>query len=116
MKKIKGIVGRKRVKRTYKRDELIEICEDAIVSENKWDDRDSQGSIKNIGLVWALLSCGCEFEMVKHSTNCKTDEEIIWIYISSKGFDFFEGGQLERDIYYLPTRKRLDDNSGGDWY
>lgn len=46
------------------REELIELCERAIVDEGKWKNRDSHYSQLNIGKAWALLKAGCVLRLM----------------------------------------------------
>lgn len=113
----------------YTREDLIKICELAIVNEKYWKDRDTESAQRNVGICWILLKCGCDFEVQydkEYDTDgCVTDEKIIWLYIYSKGFRYFEysDGNEENDreykekiILYLPTMKRLAEAKGKDWY
>lgn len=104
------------MKKKYTRKELIEICEQAIVLEKDWSDRDSEQSQRNVGVCWAFLKCGCDFEIVYDDGLCSTDDRTIWLWIYTKGFECFEGGGKERYHIYLPTKKRLKECEGGDWY
>lgn len=106
---------------TYSREQLIAICELAIVQETNWRNRDSAKSQIGIGTAWALLSAGCEFTVLtgqKHEYGLKTDHETIWIDITYRGFQAFELGDeaMESDTFYLPTMRRLKESGEGDWY
>lgn len=93
------------------REELIELCERAIVDENKWRNRDSHYSQLNIGKAWALLKAGCDFTV--------DDEKFRshWIRIYSKGFSYFDWtGKKEDESFYIPTEERLDEADGDVWY
>lgn len=109
-----------RIKTDWTRDELIEICERAIVDQERWTDRDSQRSQARLGEAWALLRAGCDWHLADEPA---TDTKTIWIEVYSQGFDWFEGGYdgrddsfLKCDLFYLPTPSRLDKADGGDWY
>lgn len=109
------------VKTNYTRGELIKICEDAIVKESKWSDRDSHSAHCKLGSAWALLKAGCPFiVMCDEKKNLCTNDNTIWIEISAKGFKSFEYAEDEErydtETYYLPTRKRLKNRSPNDWY
>ncbi len=100
------------------REELIQLCEDGIVPEEHWHDRDSEGAQRQLGEAWALLKAGCEFEVLSD----RSDEDTWWVTIRSKGFQYFElgedAGKLE-DTRYIPTRARLDKATEvvrRDWY
>lgn len=103
----------------YTREDLLKICEQAFVSEDKWHDRDSEDAQSRLGECYALLKDGCEFEVTYETDDhlCETDEDTIWLYTYSKGFGYFDwGGQKEEKHFYLPTQKRLDEVNGNDWY
>lgn len=108
----------------YTREDLIKICEQAFVPENKWHDRDSESSQRKLGECYVLLKAGCDFKVTYEDEDsmCVTDENTIWLYVYSKGFCWFEDFGEDRDYskekhhYYLPTQKRLDEVNGGDWY
>lgn len=102
-------------KTNYSRTELIAICEQAIVDQTHWTDRDSAHSMIGVGTAWALLSAGCEFRVLTKG-NLKTDQNTIWIEITYQGFQYFEMHELSFDHFYLPTPKRLAERAGKDWY
>ena len=94
----------------YTREELISLCERAIVKEKEWCDRDTSHSQKNIGKIWVLLKAGCEFK-ISYEGSLKTNDDTIWIYITYDGFE-----SRETDHFYMPTEKKLNENLGMDWY
>lgn len=103
----------------WTRGELIAICERAIVPVDEWHDRDSPGAQRSVGEVWAFLKAGCAFKVLATSgEDCCTDENTIWIEIEHPSFSSIEWGRQkgERDTYYLPTPKRLEERKGRDWY
>lgn len=97
------------------RDELIQICADAIVPQEHWRDRDSARAHMQLGEALALLTAGCDFDVVP-------DGKTFQVHIQFRGFDWFEGGfgeedrYLSNERYYIPTRARLDEVDGKDWY
>lgn len=112
----------------YTREELIAICEKAIVPQSEWSDRDSFDSIKGVGIAYALLKAGCKFQVL-YEEPLITDESTIWIKFWVKNFSWFEMANEEDcpDGYcsdsdgseltiYLPTEKRLEQTKGKDWY
>jgi hypothetical protein len=92
----------------YTRQDLITICERAIVPLAKWSNRDTPQSQKDVGKVWALLKAGCPFTIIREedSPGVVTDETIIWLEIRSP----------HTEIYYLPTLAKIERSSGEDWY
>ena len=99
----------------YKRKELISICEKAIIDQKLWGNRDSSTAQRQVGECWALLKAGCNYEILTKG-NLKTNDKTIWVKITFNGFDFFEGGKVETEIFYLPTNTRLNKTNGRDWY
>lgn len=105
----------------YSRENLIAICEAAIVPIEKWRNRDSPLSYEKLGLAWVLLKCGAEFHVHPErpgESGCFTDDRTIWITIEWPSFCTFEygGGNENHETFYLPTPKRLRDCAGRDWY
>jgi len=124
------------------REELIKICEDAVVPYTKWGDRDSYSAQCNISDIHGLLSVGAEYNI-----GGETNEDTIWIIFKNitdkqehdytrhllpiDGLeDYFGEGGHESEIFdggginiggaylggYMPTRKRLEEVDGEDWY
>lgn len=105
------------IKTDYTREELLSICEDAFVPQKKWSNRDSAEAQKQLGWCYAWLKAGCEFEILTKDT-LGTDESTIWVEITAQGFMYFESGEgcEDKESFYLPTRQRLEERKGGDWY
>lgn len=110
----------------YTRSELIKICEDAVVLEKNWGNRDSHEAQKQVGEALALLKAGCEFKTLYGGDLC-TSYRTIWIEIAAEGFGFYEGFDhtcnesdrytyKQKEAYYLPTVERLNRFKGKDWY
>lgn len=105
----------------YTRDELIAICERAVVPIEKWRNRDSPSSHEKLGLAWVMLKAGAMFQVHPSRegvSGCFTDARTIWLTISWHNFSDFEYGTKfgENEMFYLPTPERLDETVGGDWY
>lgn len=100
------------------REDLIALCEDGVRPERVWSNRDSQGAHAKLGEAWALLKAGCEFHVHGEGDDPAPDEETIWLTIRSRGFQAFELGSeyMDEDLYYLPTRERLECVGERDWY
>ena len=126
------------------REELIQLCRDAVVHHTKWGNRDSYLAQVNIRKAYRQLTAGMEFEIEDGDRDnfIKSGEYTIWLNfpedngkegedlaISSRE-DYFNDCDPERntemfDVWddssfdfcsYIPTRKRLDLANGGDWY
>ncbi len=106
------------IKTDYTRKELIRLCVQAIVTEDKWSDRDSCGAQVNVGKAWALLRANVPFR-IEDKGNMATDRNTIWVAFDTMGFGYFEDPDNNgrgSEFCYIPTEKRLSVNSGGDWY
>lgn len=104
----------------YTRDELIAICEQAVVPVDRWRNRDSASAQEGVGHAWALLKAGAEFQVIT-AGNLATTDRTIWIEVDWPGFMAFEYGTSDRSnwddaTFYLPTPKRLAEADGKDWY
>lgn len=108
------------VKVNYRRQDLLKLCEDAVVPIKKWGDRDCSEAHMQLGQAWALLKAGCPFEIMqeKDSNGLDTDENTIWVEIKFTDFSGAENGVdlNASETFYIPTRKRLNENKGKDWY
>jgi len=129
-------------KNTYTREELMNICENAVVHHTKWSDRDSYSAQVMIASVYEGLSAGFDFVIGKD-----TNDKIIYIefknidmeklkdarYLSiSSREEYFEecdpnydtemfvgyGIEFNSSYHcgYMPTQKRLEEVDGDDWY
>lgn len=95
----------------FSRADLIAICEQAIVPESKWGNRDSAAAHRQLGKCWAQLKAGCFFKVEK------IDHRTIWLQVRAQGFAHHDyGGGLDDETYYLPTPERLKEAGNGDWY
>jgi hypothetical protein len=107
-------------KTDYTREELIAICERAVVPVDRWDNRDTPSSQEGVGHCWALLRAGCAFRVLAGTERCSTDERTIWLAVMHPTFNTFELGEddagLDAATFYLPTPASLDAANGGDWY
>jgi len=104
------------------REQLISLCERAIVDVSKWSDRDSPSAQCKTGECWALLKANCEFEYLIDGS-LFSDERTVWIKIWHPDFSNMEDGidcddkkNLHYEHYYLPTEKRLSEANNNDWY
>jgi len=102
------------IKVDYTREELIAICEAAIVPMKHWYDRDSASAQRQVGDCWVLLRADVPFRIEKD-----TDHRTIWVeHYDIEGFQYVELGKdfKETELSYLPTPKRLEEAAGKDWY
>lgn len=126
-----------------KREELIKICEDAVVHHTEWRDRDSYAAQVNLQSIYKALTAGLPYTLTIEN------DRTIWITFSqpidfeklSKGSylnissrddyftdcdpeyetEMFEGYGIDFESNYtgtyMPTRKRLEEcGIGNDWY
>ena len=106
----------------YTREELIAICERAMIPLHQWSNRDTPESIRAVGECWAYLKTGCEFrvhpEAVMLQKGLYTTMDTIWVEVMHPTFNSFEygGGHEASEIYHLPQPARLDETEGRDWY
>jgi len=127
----------------YTRDELISICEDGVVKWQDWGDRDSYMAQVQLSDIYSLLRVGAEYdcqvendrtiwidfhnvtnEMIDDAKNYRLDYDDREKYLEEHDYDYemFDGKGLDikydRTEYsgYMPTRTRLKETQGGDWY
>ena len=125
------------------REELIKICEDAVVHYSYWHNRDSYSAQKNIQSIYKGLTAGLDYTI-----DPETDDRTIWITFNLPiDFEKLENGKYldisSREDYfnnldpnhetemfddygidfhsnytggYLPTREVLDKCNRKDWY
>lgn len=134
------------MKTDYTREELIQICRDAVVHHTKWDNRDSYSAQINVQEAFRALTAGWDFSVCSEGL-LTTNSSTIWITLTPvEGVDVYKDGEYlnisSRDEYfedcdpeyntemfdnygesfdgafssYLPTRERLDTTCGDDWY
>lgn len=108
------------MEKQFKRSTLLSILDDAFVLERFWHDRDSASAQRQVGEAYQLLKSGCKYEVLYEKSNSGvcTDAKTIWLKITFKGFNDFEYGSdaSKSEIFYMPTRKRLQLAAGKDWY
>lgn len=99
------------------RDALIGICHDGVVPQRYWYDRDSSTAQIKLATAGALLRAGCDYTILRDPERLCTDAQTIWLRIEWEGFAHhdYDGG-LDSDTFYLPTRDRLAEADGKDWY
>ena len=108
----------------FTRQQLISICERAVVDVSKWRNRDSPSSQESIGKLWVLLKANCQFEVLYENDGLCTNDNTIWLRVWSPkfrhfdwdGFDLNDRDTMEDETFYMPTTARLDHSNGNDWY
>lgn len=108
----------------FSRENLISICERAVVDVSKWQNRDSPSSQERVGKLWVLLKSNCQFEVLYENDGLCTDDNTIWLRVWSPkflhfdwdGFDLNDRDTMEDETFYLPTTALLDYSKGNDWY
>jgi hypothetical protein len=106
------------------REELIALCLRATPQQSVWSDRDSSAAVRQMGQAWALLSCGCEFTILRDPSGLNSDASTWWIEITFHGFSVFDGMCSDDDIadfvetksFYIPTAARIDARPDRHWY
>lgn len=101
---------------SYNREDLIFICQKAIVPVEDWWNRDSPEAQIQIGKCWALLKAGCPFVILTEG-GLSSYDNTIWVEIEHPDFStFVTGSRPVNETFYLPTPKRLKERKGQDWY
>ena len=125
------------------REELLKICEDAVVKCELWHDRDSCVTQYRLNTIYSFLKVGAEFttEVDKNQTiwvTVKTTDEIIKLFEKELGLPIdtiddyrtivdpeYSTEMFSKDSpddyddeyrTYLPTREKLTAVEGKDWY
>jgi len=122
----------------YSREDLIEICKEAVVPFREWGDRDSYSAQRSVESIYQGLMANIPYtykiegntiwmtfegvtddhitELNKYSLDIDSLEDYREVY----GYEdeMFDGEGIDWHSSYLgtymPTRERL--NEGGDWY
>lgn len=99
------------------RDVLVQLCKDGLVPQALWSNRDSSSAQIKLATAGALLQSGCDYTILREPGGLNTDAQTIWLRIEWEGFGYFDyDGGLDSDTFYLPTRARLNEVAGKDWY
>lgn len=105
---------------SWTREDLIGLCRDGVLPQEKWSDRDTARAQMQLGQAWALLLAGCDFRARLGHRGLVVD-----VRVEYRGFQWFEGGfdyaddrdmYLDHEDFYVPTRARLTAVDGRDWY
>lgn len=95
---------------------FLDLCDRALVPQERWHDRDSEGAQRQVGEARQLLLAGCPFKVIRQDEFTQSDIWTWWLEITSKGFNYFEEGILNKSTFYIPTNRSLKRAAGGDWY
>ena len=100
----------------YTREDLIKYCDKCVVPYKEWSNRDSFAAQQGVGTIRQLLLDGCEFKIFTSENtkenDLKSDDHTIWIGIFH--YEFEDEGDWQ--TYYLPSKNRLKESKGKDWY
>lgn len=90
-----------------KRQELIELCQDAVVHHTKWQDRDSYSAQKNLQSIYKGLTAGLDYRIITKEidTDYHSDQDTIII-------EFLQPIDLDK----LKTGKYLEISSRDDYF
>ncbi len=123
-----------------KREDLIEICEKSIVPWQKWNDRDSYVSQLNVNECYGLLSAGADFnttvsgdtiivnfknltpKIIEKSWDFNLPYDDVSLYQEANPdfqmFEYYASVEIDEKetSCYLPTKERLKQTEGEDWY
>ena len=104
----------------FTREELIDICERAVVPVKQWGNRDSASAHLQLGQCTVLLKAGCDFKAYRGNGRIHKDNmDTIEVHVFFPGFEAFEYGREgieEHESFYLPSPERLEKRAGMDWY
>lgn len=96
------------------RADLVDLCEAGVVPVDQWSNRDTSDAQIQLGKALALLRAGCDYTIANDPLS---DGRTWWVEITYPGFAHFDwDGGTETELFYIPTRKRLDQAAGRDWY
>lgn len=89
------------------RQELIELCKDAVVHHTKWQDRDSYSAQRNLQSIYEGLTAGLDYRIVTKEIDADyhSDERTIII-------EFLQPIDLEK----LKTGRHLEISSRDDYW
>lgn len=89
------------------RQELIELCKDAVVHHTKWQNRDSYSAQRNLQSIYEGLTAGLDYRVVTKEIDAdyhSDDRTIIIEFLQPIDLDKLKTGQhLEissRDLYW----------------
>ena len=126
----------------YNKKELIELCERAVVPCERWNNRDSASSQNGLYEIYIRLNADIPYTYtienertiwISFEKPTKEQEENMYRYnlcvdtvddyrerVSNDPDDemFYPGYYPFNEPFstYMPTKKRLDEASGEDWY
>ncbi len=108
------------IKTDYTREELIELCEAAIVPQGSWSNDRSADAQQDVGGAWALLRARCFFRILTEPDPltgglCVTDACTIWLDFTPSDVDGPYVTDEGDEVFYVPTGACLAAAKGGDW-
>lgn len=96
--------------KTPDRQTLIDLCEQALVPHDRWHNRDSASAQAQVAVCAAYLKAGCDFELDTQMTK-DAKGRTYWVIVTFNGFE-----AVKNELFYIPTKQRLIDAGGDDWY
>lgn len=79
-----------------KREELIQLCEDAVVNHKKWRDRDSYSAQKNIQSIYKGLTAGLDYRIITKEIDkdyCSDESTLIIEFLQPIDLDKLKTGK-----------------------
>jgi hypothetical protein len=120
------------------KDDLIQLCIDSYVPFTSWSNRDSYSAQQNVKNIYQLLKAGAPYTFSIEGDTIQIEFSNVYQFfdvIETISFnidsredyleenpddEMFDGSSIydcgDAFYGYLPTRKRLDNSHGGDWY
>lgn len=98
------------------RDDLLSLCERAVVPVENWSNRDSSDAQRQLGECTALLKAGCKFKVFHGNGHSSDTLEVLVEYPGFNAFEYGADSANETETFYVPTPERLERNAGRDWY
>lgn len=90
----------------YTREDLIELCERAVVPCSEWHDRDSLSAQKNLEEVYSFLKIGCDYKMNNES------DRTVWIAFSNVTYEQYTNSYHSLGIDSIEDYKIYCENEG----
>lgn len=90
----------------YTTDDLINLCERAVVPCSEWRDRDSLSSQKNLEEVYSYLKAGCDYKLTTES------DRTVWIEFLNVTYDQYTNSCYSLGIDSMDDYRTYCENEG----